>query len=95
MFLVITAPEIHNDEAALHFSFGLGAGEIGNKTSNPLKQVLNAVGEKVECVSYDRVCFNLATPFQMTGEQCMFVPSNCLHSVMHKIMVSSIFCKAG
>ena len=28
-------------------------------SSNPLKQVLNAVGEKVECVTYDRVSIAL------------------------------------
>lgn len=40
-------------DAGPSFFAGLG-GPVGLRTSNPLKQVLNAVGEKVECVGYDR-----------------------------------------
>ena len=40
-------------DAGPSFFAGLG-GPVGLKTSNPLKQVLNAVGEEVECVGYGR-----------------------------------------
>lgn len=39
-------------------SCGMHAVGEGN-TSNPLKQVLNAIGEKVECATYDRVSLAL------------------------------------
>ena len=40
-------------DAGPSFFAGLG-GPVGSKTSNPLKQVLNAVGEGVDCVGYGR-----------------------------------------
>ena len=40
-------------DAGPSFFAGLG-GPVGAKTSNPLKQVLNAVAEEVECVEYGR-----------------------------------------
>ena len=42
-------------KASLHLS----SGAIGSKTSNPLKQVLNAIEENVECAVYDQVSQNL------------------------------------
>ena len=44
----------HEFDAGPSFFAGL-AGPVGAQSANPLKQVLNALGEEVECVQYDRV----------------------------------------
>lgn len=49
-------PQGFQFDAGPSFFAGLRARPDGGLSSNPLKQVLDAMGETIECATYDRVC---------------------------------------